>query len=251
MLRSLYTAGTAMIAQSRRMDVIANNLTNVETRGYRADTLVNQSFRDMLISRMNDPNIRDYSTVGPHNTGIHIDRVYTDFTQGGLESTGLSTDFALADDGFFVIETANGPRYTRAGEFSVDGAGYLVTPLGNYVQGTGGRLQVGSTDFAVSPAGLVTNAAGNVVGQLRTVTFPDNGTLRKDKDNLFYNLDGAAGPVDTPVEIRQGMLENANVDSTREVVSMIEVQRSYEINQRILRMIDDSLGRTVNDIARV
>ncbi len=250
MLRSLYTAGTAMLAQSRRMDVITNNLTNVETRGFRSDTLVNQSFRDMLISRINDPSVHQYSNVGPHNTGIHIDRVYTSFAPGPLEQTGLATDFALPGDGFFVVQTQRGERYTRAGEFSVDANGDLVTPLGDYVMGLAGRINVGSANFAVSLDGIV-SVGGVPIDRLRTVTFADNGVLRKDQNNLFFNFDPAGAPaVNTLMEVRQGYLEGANVDTTKEVVNMIEVERSYEINQRILRMLDESLGRAVNDIAR-
>ncbi len=252
MLRSLYTMGTAMIAQSRRMDVVTNNMTNFETAGYKADTLVTRSFRDMLISRLNDPSITQYEYAGRHNTGIHIDQVYTAFTQGALETTGVSTDMALTADGFFVIETPDGERYTRAGNFSVDAAGYLVTPKGGYVQDTdGNRLYVGGTEFDVSAEGIV-SVGGAPAGQLRTVTFPDNAGLRKEGDNLYSNFDPEGNaPTDTPVEIKQGFLEGSNVDAAREMVNMMEVYRSYELNQRVLRMIDDSLGRAVNDIAKV
>ena len=251
MLRSLYTAGTAMLTQSRHMDVIANNLTNVETGGYRSDTLVSRSFRDMLISRLSDPNVLRSTTVGPHNTGIHIDRIYTSFTQGTLETTDLPTDVALIGDGFFVINTPDGERYTRAGNFAIDAAGDLVTPLGQYVMGLDGRIRVGTGAFAVSPEGVI-SVDGLVAGRLRVVTFPDNGTLRKDKDTLFYNADPAANPPANMIPaVRQGMVEGSNVDTAREMVGMITVYRSYEVNQRILRMIDDSLGRAVNDIAKV
>ncbi|MDR3207453.1 MAG: flagellar basal-body rod protein FlgF [Oscillospiraceae bacterium] len=251
MLRSLYTAGTAMLTQSRRMDVITNNITNMETNGFRADTLVSQSFRDMLISRISDPSVYDATRAGDHNTGIHIDRVYTSFLQGTLESTDLPTDLALAGDGFFAVETPEGERYTRAGSFGVDAAGYLTTPLGQRVLGMDGPLLVGADDFTVAADGTV-DVGGIPVGQLRTVTFPDNGLLRKEGDNLFFNLDPAANPpADTAVEVRQGYLEGSNVDSAREMVDMLNVYRSYEINQRILRIIDDSLGLAVNDIAKV
>ena len=251
MLRSLYTAGTAMLTQSRQMDIISNNLTNVETDGFKADNLVSQSFRDMLISRISDPYVYRKSEVGPHNTGIHIDRIYTSFTQGPLQDTGLGTDFALAGDGFFVIDTQEGERYTRAGGFNVDSAGNLVTPLGRYVMGYNGPIRVGQDEFSVSVDGVVT-VDGAVVGRLRIVTFPDNGALRKSKDSLFYNIDPEGNaPVDSNVEVRQGLLEASNVDETREMVQMITVYRSYEANQRILRMLDESLGRAVNDIAKV
>ena len=240
-----------MLTQSRKMDIISNNLTNVETDGFRADNLVSQSFRDMLISRVSDPYVYQRTEVGPHNTGIHIDRIYTSFTQGPLVETGLDTDLALVGDGFFVVDTPDGERYTRAGGFTVDEAGNLVTPLGRRVMGYGGPIRPGQDEFTVASDGTVT-ANGVVVGRVRIVTFPDNGALRKSKDSMFYNIDPDGNqPADTTAVVKQGFLEASNVDEPREMVQLITVYRSYEANQRILRMIDESLGRAVNDIARV
>lgn len=284
MLRGLYTAGTAMLAQSRRMDVITNNIVNVETTGYKSDTLVTQSFRDMMISRLNDPSVYEYSYVGPHNTGIHIDTIKTHFTQGPLLETQHPLDLAIEGDAFFVVEYTpqilveadaeeradpdyepeyeDGEteyRYTRTGSFNVDAEGYLVTPDGYYVQGQDGRILVGTTDFTVAPDGTVT-AGGEEVGQLRLVRFEDNGVLRKAGENLYTvspltDEDGEPldilEPEDATVTVKQGYLEGSNVDAARETVKMMETYRAYEINQKILRIFDDSLGRAVNDIARI
>jgi flagellar basal-body rod protein FlgG len=234
------------------MDVIANNLANVETRGFRSDNLVTQSFKEMLISRVSDPNMYVSERAGDHNTGIHVDRVYTSFDQGALENTGIATDFAIAGDAFFAIETEAGERYTRAGSFTLDATGYLVTPQGQYVLGEAGRVFAGSPDFSVAADGTVSAASGRAQNKLRIVSFPDNGALRKGGDNLFFNLNpGANAPAASTAEIKQGFLENSNVDTAREMVDMLNVYRSYEINQRIARMVDESMGKAVNDIARV
>ncbi len=283
MLRGLYTAGTAMIAQSRRMDVISNNLVNVETVGYKQDVMVTKSFRDMMISRINDPSVYQYSYVGPHNTGIHIDTIYSVFTQGPLEQTENPTDLALDKEGFFVVEftptTLVPPtpeeladpdyepeyeegeteyRYTRSGNFNVDADGYLVTPTGHYVQGQDGPILVGTTDFEVSSEGLVT-VDGQEIDTLRVVAFEDPGVLRKAGDNLWFPVGSAdedgdiavPEPMDITGSVKQGFLEASNVDTASETVRMIECQRAYEINQRMIHMIDESLGRAVNDIAKV
>lgn len=284
MLRGLYTAGTAMIAQNRRMEVITNNLVNVETVGYKQDVMVTQSFRDMLISRINDPSVYQYSMVGPHNTGIHIDTIYTMFHSGTLMESSSPTDLAIATDGaYFVVEytpqTLIAPdaqelsdpdyepeyeygepqeRYTRAGNFNVDGEGYLVTPTGYYVQGENGNILVGTVDFEVSTAGEV-YVGGEYIDTLRTVTFEDQNALRKTGENLYsvVTLTDEAGngieaePLAVAAEIRQYALESSNIDVASETVRMMETYRAYEINQRIVRMYDESLGRTVNDIAGV
>ncbi|MCL2083866.1 MAG: flagellar hook-basal body protein [Oscillospiraceae bacterium] len=271
MLRSMYTAGTAMLTYTRKMDVITNNLTNVETRGFKADTLATRSFRDLMIDRLNDPSFYRYDSVGPHNTGIHVDQVYTGWQQGPLENTGVSTDFALTGDGFFVIDYTGEyddepvERYTRNGAFNVDAEGMLVTGDGRYVLGEGGPIEVGGMGFIVGEDGYVYDAYGDMIDRLRVVRFIredeegeeliDNSSLRKAGDNMFFNFDPEnyeAQDIDEGVSIvKQGYLENSNVDTAREMVNMMQTYRAYEINQRILRMIDESLGRAVNDIARI
>ena len=258
MLRSMYTAGTAMLTYTRKMDVITNNMTNAETRGYKMDTLATRSFRDMLIDRLADPSFFVHERVGPHNTGIHVDQNYTTFTQGPLEETAVPTDFALLGDGFFVIDYTDEEdeetveRYTRNGAFNVDVEGMLVTGDGHYVLGEGGPVYVGGMDFTVTQDGFVFDAEGNEIDKLRVVVFEDNSALRKTGDNMFYNFDPENNePEDITGAMKQGYLENSNVDTAREMVNMMQTYRAYEINQRVLRMIDESLGRAVNDIARV
>lgn len=261
MLRSMYTAGTAMLAQMRRMDVITNNLTNVETTGYKSETLATRSFRDMLISRLNDPSIYKYDSVGAHNTGIHVDQTYVSYTQGALENTGVSTDFALVDDGFFVVDYTTEDdedevlRYTRNGAFNVDVDGMLVTADGHKIMGEGGEITVASTDFTVDTDGVIYDAEGEEIDRILVVRFEDNSILRKEGNNMYsvYNEDpeDPYEPEQIIIGVKQGYLEGANVDTARETVQMMQVYRAYEINQRVLRMIDDSLGRAVNDIARI
>ena len=252
MLRALYTSGTAMLVQGKRMDVVTNNIANIETNGYKKDLLVSRSFRDMMIERIkDDPSIVSAGTnfVGPHNTGVHIDQIYTGFQQGALETTTSSTDFALEGDGFFAVETPEGERYTRDGAFNIDSLGYLVTNDGRYVLGADGqRLLIGSEDFSVDSLGNI-NADGTMAGRLRIVSFADLSVLRKQGDNLVYPFDGSAPEV-SGAAVMQRALEKSNVEASEEIVRMIEISRNYEANQRIVKMLDDSLGRAVNEIAR-
>ncbi len=252
MLRALYTSGTAMLVQGKRMDVVTNNIANIETNGYKKDLLVSRSFRDMMIERIkDDPSIVNTSTnfVGPHNTGIHIDQIFTGFQQGAIETTTSASDLALEGEGFFAVETPNGERYTRDGAFNVDNLGYLVTNNGDYVLGTNGqRMLVGRDEFSVDKLGNI-ESGGAAVGRLRIVNFDDPAVLRKQGDNLLYPFDGGA-PGASNAGVLQRALEKSNVEASEEVVKMIEISRNYEANQRIVRMLDESLGRTVNDIAR-
>lgn len=250
MLRSLYTAGTSMLVQRLKMDVISNNIANAETAGYKQDRLISRSFSDMLISRINDPNILyTRKEVGPHNTGIHVDEVFTDFDQGNMEPTRRLTDIALVGPGFYVVETPQGERYTRDGGFNIDGNGFLTTMDGHYVLGEGGRINVGQGVFSVDESGNVA-VDDVIVNRIRVVDFANYETLRKEGSNLYTSTAGpqAAGG---EVKLMQGFLEGSNVDIARTMTDMMEVNRAYETNQRMVKMIDESLSKTVNEVGRV
>jgi flagellar basal-body rod protein FlgG len=205
----------------------------------------------MMIKRINDPNVLYVKKgVGPLNNGIHIDEVVTDFVQGNLEGTQRLTDLALQGSGFFVVSTPNGQRYTRDGSFTVNSQGYLTNNDGHYLMGTNGRVHVGEGKFSVDDQGNVT-VDGSVVNKIRVVDFNDPNGLRKEGNNLYYNFSGQN--VLTPKEtvVKQGFIENSNADISREMVDMMEVSRTYETNQRMIKMLDESLGKTVNEVGRV
>ncbi len=251
MLRSLYTAATGMLVQRKKMDVITNNITNIETNGYKRDQLISRSFKDMLINRINDPAVVSYSTViGSQNAGVHIDEVATDFTQGNLEDTGRLSDLALQGPGFFAINTPGGERYTRDGSFSVNSEGYLVTADGNYVMGVSGKIRVGTGKFSVSDQGVVT-VNGTPAGKLKIVAFADTAGLRKEGNNLYVNYNTQITAATAGTSVKQGYIEGSNVDIAREMVDMISVSRMYETNQRMVKMLDESLDKAVNEVGRV
>ncbi len=252
MLRSLYIAGTGMITQRARMNVLTNDISNADTSGYKSDQTISRSFPDMLLSRLNDPNIIARAPqVGPLNTGIHIDEIITDFEQGPMEQTGLITDLAITGRGFFAVQTPQGVQYTRNGAFQVNLNGELVTQDGYYVlNNAGGRINVGTSgDFSVNANGAIT-ANGQVVGTLGIYTFQTEGGLRKQGNNNFTHINNEAPTLTQNTVLMQGFLEGSNVDIAKSTVDMLMINRVYESNQRILKMVDESLARTVNDIAK-
>ncbi|MHB1313902.1 MAG: flagellar basal-body rod protein FlgF [Christensenellales bacterium] len=248
MIRSLYTAATGMLVQRKKMDVVINNVANIETTGYKKDKLLSRSFRDMLIERTGTPSAAGLNAViGPLNAGVHIDEVYTDFTQGSLDQTDIPTDLALQGGGYFVISTGNGIQYTRDGSFSVDGSGYLVTGDGNYVMGTSGGIYVGADDFIVDAKGNIT-VNGTAMGSLKIAAFADNSSLEKAGNNLYTGQETIAAK-DTIV--KQGYLEASNVDIADQMVEMLQINRTYDTNQRIIKMLDETLGKAVNELGKV
>lgn len=250
MLRSLYTAGTGMITQRAKMDVIINNITNMDTIGYKNDQVITRSFSDLLLDRLNDPAILNQTRVGGLGTGIHVDELVMDFKQGPLEQTDNKTDMAIVGPGYFCVNTPQGMRYTRAGNFQVNNQGMLLTQEGYQVLGQNGQaLRVGSGDFTVNDDGSVF-ANGQQVGALRIVQFADEGVLRKVGDNLLAPYNNEQPAIAQNIMIKQGFTEGSNVEAAREVADMMMTNRVYESSQRMLRMIDESLSKTVNEIAK-
>ena len=261
MVRGLYIAGTGMLLQRRRMETITNNITNAETTGYKKEFNVAHSFDEVLTRRINDTPPRvslarevdgEYFPgwmVGPLNLGTQVDQLYIDFTQGSLEGTERSTDLALIGDAFFVVQTANGERYTHNGAFHLDSEGYIVDGEGNFLLGQNGPIYVGGLDFRVDSNGNVFNEEG-YVDTIRVVSFADNNELRRQGSTLYYSLEP---PLDAanPYQIAQGFLEMSNVDIGREMVDMLAMYRTYETNQRFITMIDETVGKAVNEIGRL
>ena len=250
MTRGLYIAGTGMMLQRRLMENITNNISNADTTGYKKEHLVSHSFDEVMIERLNDTNVVGYTRlVGPLNLGTQIDQLYVNYAQGGLEGTERNTDLAMIGNGFFVVQTPDGERYTRSGAFFIDELGYLITGEGNLLLGEDGPIYVGGLDFSVDGSGGVW-VDDVYETRIRVVSFADNESLRKQGSNLYFSLEDPED-VTQPYGIRQGFLETSNVDISREMVDMLSVYRTYETNQRILTMIDETVGKAVNEIGRL
>ena len=252
MIRGMYIAGTGMMLQRRLMENITNNIANADTTGYKKEHLVSHSFDDVMIERINDTAVRGYTRlVGPLSFGTQIDQLYVDYSQGGLEGTGRSTDFALTGNGgnaFFAVGTPAGERYTRNGAFYLDDMGFLVDGEGNFLLGNNGNINVGGLNFNVDQNGSIW-ANDEYIDTIRVVSFADMDALRKQGSNLY----AGAAPI-APEEaygVHQRFLELSNVDIAREMVDMLTVFRAYETNQRMLTMTDETLNKAVNEIGRL
>lgn len=250
MLRGLYTAATGMIHQRYRLDTIANNLSNVNTKGYKKDEVVSHSFKDELLLRLDQDSI-GARPLGPLNHGVYAERIATFHQDGPLEQTEMMTDLALQGSGFFVVQGDDGPLYTRDGTFKVNDEGILTTLDGRAVLGEGGPIRVGQEDFIIDEEGYVWQW-DNLVGRLQLQDFEDPAALDKIGDNLFANNNPGANPaIAFEGRVFQGYSEHSNVQPLEEITDMIVASRTYDANYRVLQMIDNTLAKTVNDIGTV
>jgi len=251
------------------METITNNITNAETTGYKKEYNISQSFDEVLTRRIydtgnrnplfpgldplpgNDETLRGVRShrVGPLNLGTQVDQLYIDFSMGAMEGTERTTDFTLIGDAFFVIQTEAGERYTKTGAFYINNEGILVDGEGQALLGANGPINVGGLDFSVDRQGNVFTENG-FVDTIRVVSFQDNEQLRRQGSNLYYSLEPPMA-VANEYAIAQGFLEMSNVDIGREMVDMLAMYRTYEINQRMITMIDETVGRAATEIGRL
>lgn len=254
MVKGLYTAATGMNVQSKKMDVISNDLANVNTTGYKKDTTVITSFKEIYMKRINDMqhNQPNNERIGSMSLGAKVAEVYTQFTQGSVRNTGEIADVAIQGDGFFVVNTPNGIAYTRDGNFSINQNGDLVTAEGYSVMGQEGAISFGE-DFLSQGGNIIIRDNGEVylnseyIDTLDLADFEDKRALTKMNDNLYSST---APRTEFKGELLQGFLETSNVNSVTSMVDMITVSRAYEANQKVLQTHDSLLGKAVNELAR-
>jgi flagellar basal-body rod protein FlgF len=235
----------------RQLDVIANNVANVNTAGYKAD---NSLFEEYLTSGAHEDNF----VGGDRRVSFVQDRgTFRDYSQGAAEQTKNPLDLAIDGSAFMVVQTPAGERYTRDGGFLLNNVGQLVTAGGNPVLGTGGPIVLQPTDhdINVTPDGTITVVEGDsrtdsIRGKLRLVSFPDAQKLLKEGMNLYSAGEGSAQP-DAKSTVRQGFIEKSNVNAVAEMSRMIEVSRAYTQIATLLQQQSDLHKTAIQQLADV
>jgi len=245
MIRTIYQATSAMMAQMARQITISTNLSNIDTPGYRQEVGRVNDFREMLLSRIAGP---DAQLIGRISTAVRLDQPEIDGSQGALVETGRPLDLAITGTAFFTIQTPQGLSYTRDGRFRLDEDRRLVTTDGYPVLGEAGPLTIPPGDVWVEPDGTV-RVGEQVVGRLLLTEFPPEAQLRLTGLNQ-YSSDTAGVPSVT-AGVSQGFLEQSNVDITKALTDMLAANRSYALAQRALQLADDSLRLAVNEIGKI
>lgn len=239
MIRGIYTAATGMVAEMNRQNVIANNLANVDTVGFKTDNTVSVPFREMLINAYRKQEVQPIGKLG---LGVIATGEYADFSDGVTVETGNDTDLAIQGEALFAVETPNGTRYTRAGNFQLDREGYLVTKDGFRVLGNHGPIQVNGK-LSVSSSGEI-SVNGNRIDQLQMVATTG---MTKEGETLYTSANATQA---AKYQVIQGFLERSNVNSIRQMIEMISVSRSYDTNQKALTAHDETLSKAVNELAK-
>jgi len=264
MYQGFYNLASGMLTQSRNLNVISNNMVNIQTAGYKQDTMVSSTFGEEMMYRSARNGTGEPIPLAPLSKIKTAAETYVNYDQGGFEQTDGIYDFALGGKGFFCVETPNGERYTRNGSFSADREGYLTLEgVGRVLSAEDQPIQIDNENFTVDERGNIiavittgseTDSGEEIeireYGTLKVVDFADYGQLTKEEGGLFSTaqapLETAAGTV-----VLWKTLEKSNVNMVDEMTSMMSSQRALQSAAQVLRMYDQIMSKSVTDIGRL
>jgi flagellar basal-body rod protein FlgF len=255
LIKGIYTAASGMMLQMARQDVLANNIANVNTAGFKKDNTMCRAFPEMLISRLGEVKTNPDGArqsmppvvIGGLGTGAVVDRVITDFSQGNTKKTDNPFDLALNGEGYFAIQTPQGERYTRDGCLKLNNEGVLTTNQGYPVLDQNDSPITIDGDFTVNSQGDIVSD-GEIITTLKIVDFADPQVLQKEGAHMRsqgpYEL--AANP-----QVVQGYMEDSNVNAVKEMVNLISVVRAYESLQKVVQAEDETVAAAIDQVASV
>lgn len=243
MIQGLYTATMGMTPLMQKQDVIANNLANVNTTGYKQSGLFMKTYQKYLANDQKQP----FADIQ-----MKTDEVYVDYTEGSMNKTNSQLDFAIHGSGFFTVMTGDGVQYTRNGNFSVNTDGLLVTSDGSRVMTNDGYLRLDQhLPVTVTDKGEVTQE-GQTKGFLKIVDFDKPYKMNRTGESRMRPADPSAKErASAGFSINQGYLESSNVSIVKNMVEMISAHRMFEADQKALKAQDETLEKAVNQVGRV
>lgn len=243
MIKGLYSSSNGMPPMLVRMEVLSNNLANIDTSGFKKDS--------MFVEMMKDSGVAPGADAGELTNRLNVERT-TDFGVGSLNQTKNPLDVALQDGGYFVVQTPQGERFTRNGNFTLALDGTLTTHSGYPVLGNEGKIKfpdlqkIAQENVVITKSGEI-SVGKTEIGKLRIVEFKDQTKLNKVGNAMFLvkpDADALMSEKEFPM-VKQGFLEESNVDGIAEMIEMIEISRNFESNQKAIASQDATLEKAL------
>ncbi len=242
MIKGIYASGSGMMPRMVKLEVISNNLANISTTGFKRDNLFVQILKGTGVAQ---------AKGGGELSGMDV-REYTDFSEGSMNQTGNPLDLAIQGPGFFAAQSPTGVCYTRNGSFSLSTEGTVVTAQGYPVLGTAGPIQLpdmrklSQGDILINESGGI-SVDGKVIAKLRIANFADTSALKKEAGSYFVSSAQEKGAEADGKDtiVRQGQLEESNVNGIEEMIQMIELSRSFESAQKSMLYQDGTLEKAL------
>ncbi|MCB0317872.1 MAG: flagellar hook-basal body protein [Bdellovibrionales bacterium] len=249
--RGTYVAASAGYLNLYKLDVVANNLANVDTPGYKRQVVYGdeQTFDETLAAAIakDDPFARGDHERSPGVTNV---KTATDFTIGSIKQTGNPLDVALRNPkDFFTIQTPDGIQYTRAGNFTLNAEGEIVTHDGMTLIGDGGAVNANGPNVQISPGGGVM-VNGELISNIQVVRFQDTTQLERTGSGRFKLAAGAITPETVEAQLEPKSLEMSNVSTVSSMVDLISANRAFEMYTKTARSIDEMNQTTINQVGK-
>ncbi|MFI3115370.1 MAG: flagellar hook-basal body protein [Clostridia bacterium] len=246
MLSGFYTIASGILTRQHQIDVIGNNLTNINTPGYKTETALIGTFEQEMLIRLED---KSENNLSPSmSTSAIITDVQTLYSTGLMSETGRTLDMAINGEGFFEIAGDDGQQYiTRVGQFDLDTEGYLILPGIGRVQSTSGDIQIGTDKFTVGKDGIILDAEGSEIATLSLVTVADGVDLIKHSNNM-YSVQEGDELLQATGELLQGISELSNVDMNLEMTRLIAAQRGFQSCSAALQIMDSINSKAISQL---
>jgi flagellar basal-body rod protein FlgG len=262
MMEGLYIAASGGTKQLKKLDILSNNIANINTQGFKRDMLIYEEkrppFQQILMKGSDTKNLNPFHGSDLAVSYVQVTQSITDFEQGSLIKTDNPLDVAIEGKGFFVINTPNGDRYTRNGNFQLDGTGQLVDRRGNKIVTRNEEpilIPFDTKQITIDQDGSIFGGAEieqDLLGQLKIVNFSNLHALTKEGEGFYKILDPSIKEILVDdAKVLQGFTENSNANAIHEMIQMIETVRQLEAYQKIIQSIDEADDQSVNSLARV
>ena len=246
MYKGFYNLTSAMLTHQHNLNVIGNNMVNISTAGYKQERYVASTFDDVLYSRV-DVNHSGGTEIGRQSYIRAASDIYTDYSQGIPEPTELPLDFAIVGEGFFAVQDPEGEvAYTRMGNFSLDGEGYLCLPgFGRVLNPDSQPIYLGTDKIRGNKQGVIYYDGDTAIGQLGVFRFEDNEALVRNDRGLFTGENPQASE---DFEIWNCYLERSNSDMVKQMTEMITFQRALQSAAQVTKMYDQIMGQATKEV---
>lgn len=248
MLKGFYNLTSGMLTHQKNLNVIANNMVNVSTDGYKQERYTATTFDEVMYSRIGNQDGQG-TEIGQQSYIRATSEIVTDFSQGTLEPTGQALDFAINGEGFFAVENDDGVFYTRSGSFSLDEEGYLCLQGSGRVLDPDGEAILLTTDkIHTDSRGVLYYENNGVLGQLGVFTFAEETDVQRADNGMFTGEN--AEPAQN-YEIRNEYLERSNTDLVKQMTEMITYQRALQSAAQLSKMYDQLMTKATTEVGRL
>lgn len=250
MFKGFYNLTSGMLTQGKNLDVIANNMSNAATAGFKTDRFTFSTFEEVMWNRVGNMD-KKYTELGNQSWITAPSKLYTDYEQGAIEETGQPLDFAIEGDGFFALENRDGERvYTRNGNFSLDNDGYLwLSGYGRVLNRDGEPIQLVTDRITGDSTGNLFAENGAYLGNVGVFRFEDNGELEKNDYGFFVSQNEGAAATD--FKMHNGWVERSNIDLVQQMTGMITAERAYQSAAEITKIYDELMTKATTDVGRL